>query len=141
MKDIYADFKDVLSINSIVGNNSTEGKGVGVDTQFCEGAEAIFNIGVSLDTLSGSVYVTLSLQHCDTDTDGSYVDVPSGEYKGSQGLVINDPAEDALIVKVGYTGTKRWLRAIVAFTGTHTNGFPIGATIRLGHPRHAPLSA
>jgi len=141
MKDLYHDLLPVVSINSIVGNNDTEGKGVGVDLQGYEGALVVFNIGQSGDTLSGSVYITLKIQHCDTDTDGSYEDVAAGDYQGSnQGLVIDAAAEDEVVKAIGYTGGKRWVRAIVDFTGTHTNGIPIGATVIKGKPRHAPVA-
>ena len=139
MRDLYNNLLAVKSILSIVGNNDTEGKGVGVDLQGFEGALAVFNIGVSGDTLSSSVYLTLKIQHSDDDVDGNYVDVPDGDYQGSQGLVIDAAAEDEVIVQIGYIGAKRWLRAKIIFTGTHTNGTPIGAVIVKGYPRHAPV--
>lgn len=138
MKDLYSILKVIKSIISIVGNNTTEGTGVGVDLAGYEGALILFNIGASGDTLSSSVYMTLKLQESDNDTD--YADVAAGDYLGTQGLVIDAAAEDEIVHAIGYKGYKRYIRAYIAFTGTHTNGTPIAAQAILGHPRHAPIS-
>lgn len=137
-RDNFHKVKAVKSILSILGNNTSEGTGTSVDTAGWEEAEAIFNIGDSGDTLSGSVYMTLSVQE---SADGStgWADVPAANVIGpNQGLVIDAPAEDSLIVHIGVKGAKRHLRAYIAFTGTHTNGTPIGAVIQLGGAAHEP---
>ncbi len=138
MKGVYYDQKVVKSIIAIVGNNTTEGTGVGVDLAGYEGALMTFNIGASGDTLSETVYMTVKLQ--ESDDDSTYTDVAAGDYEGTQGLVIDAAAEDEIVHAIGYKGHKRYIRAYIAFTGTHTNGTPIAAQAILSHARHAPIS-
>lgn len=140
-RDLFHRIKAVKSILSILGNNTTEGTGLSVDTAGFESAMAVFNIGQSGDTLSGSVYMTLSVQESDNGSTG-WADVPAANIIGSnQGLVIDAAAEDEVIVHIGVKGAKRYLRAMVAFTGTHTNGCPIGAEILLGAVPHEPAQS
>jgi len=138
MKDLYHDLKAVKTLLSIVGNNDTEGTGTAVDLQGYEGALVVFNIGASGDTLGGSTYITLKLQESDDGT--TFADVSASEVLGTQGLVIDASDEDEVVVAMGYMGSKRYIRVFVDFTGTHTNGIPIGAVVILGKPRHAPIS-
>lgn len=138
MKDLYHNNLAVKSILSILGNNTGEGTGIAVDLQGFEGALAIFNIGQSGDTLSGSVYITVSLQESENGSTG-WASPAAADVEGVNDVVIDDPAEDEIIIQIGYKGSKRYLRAYIAFDGTHTNGIPIGAVIVKGFPRHAPV--
>lgn len=137
-RDLGFKLKAVQSIAAIVGNNTTEGTGVAVDLKGYEGALVLFAIGNSLDTLSGSVYMTLSVQD---STDGStgWADLASTKYRIDEGaLVIDDPAEDTVQVAITVlpgAGVKRYVRPLITFTGTHTNGTPISATVVKGFPR------
>jgi hypothetical protein len=141
MKDMRSRTKTVVSIASIICNNDTEGKGAAVDLKGYEGALMIFNIGISADTLSGSVLLTPKLQESDTTTDGDFTDVAAGDMLGDEDLtVIDDAAEDPDVQRVSYIGSKRYIRAVVDTTGTHTNGTPLGAVCVLGYPRHMPTS-
>jgi hypothetical protein len=137
-RDLGAKLKAVQSITAIVGNNTTEGTGVAVDLKGYEGALVLFNIGNSLDTLSGSVYVTLSVQDSDNGSTG-WADLASTKYRIDEGsLLIDDPAEDSIqtaVTVLAGAGVKRYIRPLITFTGTHTNGFPIGATVIKGFPR------
>lgn len=136
MKDLYNAVRAVKSILSIVGNNTTEGTGASADLQGFNGAKVVFNIGTSLDTLSGSVYITLKVQ--ESDDDSAWNDVADGDLLGgANAIVIDAAAEDDVIHERGYRGIKRYIRALIEFTGTHTNGFPIGAVIERGYPRHS----
>lgn len=100
----------------------------------------LFNIGASGDTLSGSVYWTLKLTECDT-SGGTYTDVAAADtHNGVATVVIDDNAEDATVVKFGYKGSKRYVKAVAAKTGTHTNGTPIGIVAVLGSPADAPVA-
>ena len=139
MRDFFSDLLAVKSINPIVGNNTTEGTGVGVDLAGFNGALMLAHVGQSGDTLSGSVYITVKFQECDTDTPGSYTDIADADLSGgANGVVIDAAAEDEVIVQRGYVGSKRWVRVLLAFTGTHTNGTPISAAVLKGLPAHAP---
>lgn len=140
MKDLYHDLLPVQSIVPIVGNNTGEGTGVGVDLQGFEGALMITHIGQSGDTLSGSVFMTVSFQESDALGSG-YANIATAELLGgANDVVIDAAAEDEVVVSRAYVGAKRYVRALITFTGTHTNGTPISAVIVKGIPRHAPAA-
>ena len=139
MRDFFSDILAVKSIDPVLGNNTSEGTGMGVDLAGFNGALLLAHVGQSGDTLSGSVYITVKFQECDTDTPGSYTDIADDDlHGGANGVVIDDAAEDEVIVQRGYVGSKRWVRALLAFTGTHTNGTPISAAVVKGLPAHGP---
>lgn len=130
----------IPSITPIVGNNTTEGTGVGVDLAGFDGAKMIAHIGDSGDTLSGSVYMTVGFQESDVFGSG-YTDIAADDLKGgANNVVIDAPAEDQVVVQRNYVGAKRYVRVLVTFTGTHTNGTPISALVVKDYARHAPAA-
>jgi hypothetical protein len=98
----------------------------------------LFAIGASADTLSGSVKFEPKLQHSDAPGSG-FVDVPAAELDGTLS-VIDAAAEDEVVQAVSYLGAKRYLRAFVDFTGTHTNGTPLAALVIRGRPTYLPAA-
>lgn len=136
MRDMANDVSVAATITPIVVNNDTEGTGVAVDLAGYESATLIVHVGVSGDTLSGSVYHTVKLQESATTTSGDFTDVAAGDCIGTNGQVIDDAAEDDVVIKLGYVGNKRYVRAFIDTTGTHTNGTPIGAVVVRGRTRH-----
>ncbi len=145
MKDLHDNLKLVEALETIVVNNDTEGTGSVVDLQGFESAEIGVLVGQSGDTLSGSVKLDLVLQH-GTLADGSdmaavaQADVLGSWATGGIFATVDADGEDGTLYKVGYVGSKRYIRLFVDVTGTHTNGTPIGAMAILGHTRHAPVS-
>jgi len=95
-------------------------------------------VGQSGDTLSGSVYAELELEHSDDDStfeacaDADLSEAVTGTNTGTFAK-IDDPAEDEAVFKVGYKGHKRYVRPVVRLTGTHTNGIPVGIVAVGGH--------
>lgn len=101
------------------------------------------NIGVSGDTLSGSVKIDLTLQESDdnsTWTDVTNADdaiavleiypspaLGAGLPDATNGIfqTIDAAAEDETLYAIGYRGTKMYSRVLPDFTGTHTNGTPL----------------
>ncbi|QXE36974.1 hypothetical protein KQY30_24945 [Streptomyces sp. GMY02] len=90
------------------------------------------------------------LVHTGTITDGSHVITLEVSDNGSswaaaaaadlQGaLPTLGTADDDKVFEVGYTGTKRYLRAVTTPSGTTTGGV-YGATILLGFPNTAPIT-
>ena len=51
-------------------------------------------------------------------------------------LTLDANGETPQVTSIGYVGGKRYLRVVADFTGTHSNGTPIAATIIKGSPRH-----
>lgn len=116
-------------------NRTSSVSGTGVDLSTYSGAEVIFNVGASADTLSGTVYITPVVQESDTDSDANYTDVAAADLLGSL-TVIDAAAEDEVTQKVGYIGNKRYIRARYVFTGTHSTGTPVAADIVRAFPRY-----
>lgn len=138
MKDLISNILPVHTIVPIVGNNTTEGTGVGIDLANYDGAALLACIGDSGDTLSGSVYMTVGFQESDVLGSG-YADIAAADLLGGvNNIVIDAPAEDQVIVARSYIGAKRYVRVLITFTGTHTNGTPIAGIVIKGLPRHAP---
>ena len=128
----------VVGINSIVVNNTSEGTGSAVDLAGYDGALMIFNVGASLDSLSGSLYGTFQWQESSTTTAGDFTDIAAADLLGgANAVVIDAAAEDELVLYRNYIGAKRYVRLLVTITGTHTNGWPISGTIVKLNPRHA----
>lgn len=136
----------VASIVPIVGNNTTEGTGVGVDLKGYEGAKINIQIGTSLDTLSTDVYITPSVQ--DSPDNSAWTALDTNQYRVDVGALsaIDNSAEDAVLISVtvlprpGAAKINRYIRPLLTFTGTHTNGTPIAATVEKCFPRIAPAT-
>ena len=101
------------------------------------------------DTLSSSVYFEVSLEHSDDDstyTDCVQADVINGTIDAGgiwlklDGTTGGDPDTTGGDWQIGYVGGKRYLRLVLAKTGTHTNGTPISGVIVKSRPRVAPKS-
>jgi len=131
--------KELLAVKSIlpiVGNDTTEGTGAGVDLAGYESAHLLAEIGQSGDTLSGSVYLTIKFQ--ESADNSNWADIADADLAGGENaVVIDDADEDEILIGRGYQGSKRYVRVRIEFTGTHTNGTPISGVVILGHARHA----
>lgn len=139
-RDLGTKIKHVAALTCILGNNNTEGTGTGVDLKGYEGAQVVFNVGDSGDTLSGSLYLVLSVEHSDEAAANFTALNATTQIRSEAGanLTIDAPAEDTAVFVVNVlpcAGVKRYIRPMVTFTGTHTNGIPISATVAKGFPR------
>jgi hypothetical protein len=153
-RDLVNNIKLVNLIKPIVVNNDSEGGSSttdGVDTKGFDSVVLAALFGDSGDTLSGSVYFEVKLEHSDDNdtftavTESNYVLLPEGGIAAAPaagGVIatIDAPAEDQVVVAVGYVGPKRYVRLFIDTTGTHTNGTPITTLALLGHPHLSPIS-
>jgi hypothetical protein len=136
--------------NSIINAVKTAAaNGSGIDLQGFEEATAVVSVGAEGDTLSGSVYFEVSLEHSDdnsTYTDCVQADIVNGTIAADgiwlklDGSTGGDPDTAGGQWQVGYVGGKRYVRLVLAKTGTHTNGTPISGLIVKSRPRSAPVS-
>ena len=144
-----------LTHNIVVGNSiinavkTAAANGAGIDLKGFEEATAIVSVGAEGDTLSSSVYFEISLEH--SDDDSTYTDVTQSEIVNGtiaaggiwlklDGTTGGDPDTAGGQWQVGYVGGKRYVRLVLAKTGTHTNGTPISGLIVKSRPRSAPVS-
>ncbi len=108
------------------------------DLQGFNAASILFVVGQSGDTLSGSVYWTLKLQH--SDDDSTYSDVGVSDLHNSAAtVVIDSAAEDRTSYAFGYQGNKRYLKGIATPTGTHSNGTPLAIVALRGQANYQPV--
>lgn len=138
--DVENALSPVLSAASTDHNCTPYDRGA---SPFCERVEHVVHVGVSGDTLSGSVKLDVILQHGDAADFGDMAAVTDANHvQGSMATIasgivatIDDAAEDDVIVKIGYKGPKRYSRIVLTKTGTHTNGIPLSALNIGHHPR------
>jgi len=116
-----------------------------VDNQGFDSLLLIGNIGLSADTLSGSVFIELEVQESDTSGSG-FTAVADADLQNSVTgtnvgtfAVIDDPAEDKQRFITAYKGNKRFVRVVANLTGTHTNGTPISITSVQGNAEIRPV--
>lgn len=143
LRDIISNIKESVGFNPEV--LTADKNGVTFDMQGFESLMAMVQVGVSGDTLSGSVFLELILQHGDLQDGSDAVAVTSADdvLPGTAlplGVfaTIDDPAEDDAVHTVGYRGTKRYVRVVVDLTGTHTNGIPVAVVGIKGDASNQP---
>lgn len=124
--------------------------GTGVDLQGYKSATLVAFIGAEGDTLSGSVYFEISLEHSDdnsTFTDVTQSDITNGTIASGgiwlklDGTAGGDPDTTGLVTQVGYIGGKRYIRGVIEKTGTHSTGTPIGLMVVKGDALHSSDNA
>ena len=136
--------------NSIINAVKTaDANGTGIDLQGFEEATAVVSVGAEGDTLSGSVYFEVSLEHSDdnsTYTACVQTEIVNGTIAAGgiflklDGTTGGDPDTTGGQWQVGYVGGKRYVRLVLSKTGTHTNGTPISGMIVKSRPRNAPVT-
>lgn len=134
------------------GPASADINGANFDKTAQPGFEALtmeVSLGVSLDTLSGSVRIDLEMEESDdgsvfTNVANADIVVPDATQKGTEGdgvwQVVDDAAEDDKVYKADYIGHKQFARVVVNFVGTHTNGTPLSASYVAGRALGEPVA-
>ena len=143
-KDIAQQLISFPSLEPALFQTSDDADGATVDTQGYEGVALAAQVGGSGDTLSGSVLFELQME--DSPDDSIWTDVVAadmiGGTKGANGqfALIDEPAVgDSRDYVVGYIGRKRYVRAVIVVTGTHTVGTILGVSVVLSSARRFPL--
>ncbi len=123
MRDLYHNVLVSQHFNPAV--STVTRTSTAIDLQGFNAANVVFAIGQSGDTLSGSVYWTLKIQH--SDDDSIYTDVALTDLNNSAlTVVVNSSSLDRTAYSFGYQGNKRYLKGVATPTGTHSVGTPIG---------------
>ena len=148
MKDLSNNIVPVVSLAA--ATRTAAANGTGVDLQGYESATVLVDVGAEGDTLSSSVYFEVSLE--ESDDNSTYTDVAQasivdgtissgGIFLKLDGTANGNPDSTGGIFRVGYVGNSRYIRVVLAKTGTHTNGTPLGAMVVKGHARHSTDNA
>lgn len=136
MRDLYHNVRVTQHVTPAVA--TTTKTSTAIDLQGYHGASVAFALGASGDTLSGSVYWTLKLQH--SDDDSSYSDVTAADLlNGTATIVVDSASEDETVYSFGYIGAKRYLKAVATPTGTHTNGTSMSVVALRGNAGYQPV--
>jgi hypothetical protein len=136
MADLYHNVVTQQVLNPAVSNTTKTSSTI--DLQGFYSSTVVFSVGQSGDTLSGSVFWTLKIQH--SDDDSTYVDVPlSGLLNAAQTVVVDSSTKDRAAYGFGYIGGKRYVKAVATPTGTHTVGTPIGVIALKGDASISPV--
>lgn len=143
-RDLFNNIKTTqVLVNAVATGTVTSSA---IDLQGFDSAAVLFDVGNSGDTLSGSLYWTLSLTESDSSGSGyttvaaADIQVQGGTFGTDNTFVIDAPLEDSLLVKFGYLGSKRYLKAVATAMGSHSTGTPIGIISVLGNPAQLPVS-
>tara|TARA_A100001201_G_scaffold71731_1_gene65590 strand:+ start:5056 stop:5520 length:465 start_codon:yes stop_codon:yes gene_type:complete len=148
MKDLSNNISPAVSLAA--ATRTAAANGTGVDLQGYESATVLVDVGAEGDTLSSSVYFEVSLE--ESDDDSTYTDVAQasivdgtissgGIFLKLDGTANGNPDSTGGIFRVGYVGNSRYIRVVLAKTGTHSNGTPLGAMVVRGSARHSSDNA
>jgi len=115
--------------------------GASIDRKDHDGALFIAAVGASGDTLSGSVYLEIELEHCDDNS--TWVDCDNSDLSSSvtgnntgTAAKIDAADEDDLVYTVAYMGIKRYVRPVLNVTGTHSSGIPVSVVCQQNRARY-----
>lgn len=116
--------------------NRTNGTVNGTSVDLNENKDASKSAMVIVQTgtvTDGSHAITLQ----ESDDNSAWSNVATTEIQGSQPTVTS--TDDDTVFAFGYTGSKRYLRAVAATSGATTGG-TFGVVILRGFPRRQPIS-
>ena len=144
MFDLKNNIKLVESLNAIVKDADTDC--TGIDTQGANSAMVMVNVGAPGITFSGTNKVDIKLED---SSDNSYFtavtnnNFVTGGTVDSSGIwqTIDANGECNDVYGIGYVGPKRYIRAVLDFSGTHGTGTVFGVTGALGNLESAPTDA
>lgn len=142
MKDVYGAASPAFLIApDVYGDDNTP---AGVSIIGFRSALILIEVGVGGITFTTNNKIEFKLTHSDDNATYSAVtqkDV-SGVVVGTDGIVRSLTAAHATpsVTKIGYTGGKRYLKLLADFSGTHSDGTPISATVVRLDPYLAPVA-
>lgn len=109
-----------------------------IDLAGYNSAECIIHIGVSGDTLSSTVKITPTIEESNSvDESGVLASGATATALVGTLSVVDGAADDDAVQYVKYVGSKRYIRVVLTFAGSHTNGCPVSAVIVRGNKRHS----
>lgn len=146
-KDRYYDsaFEQLLDPDTITGNGDDTDSTTLDLLGYEDGADLIVAVGESGDTLSGSLYLEIEVRESDDDStyaacaDKDVHGTVTGANTGTIG-VIDDPAEDDVVVAGQYVGSKRYVQVRLAKTGNHAIGTPIAIVAKKLGYKYPPVA-
>ena len=117
-----------------------------VDTDGFQSVTLVAHVGASADTLNSTNKIEIEVEESDNNSDftdvanANLTNYVTGTNVGTV-AVVNSNATASTLYKVGYKGTKRYVRLVYNFSGTHSTGTVTAASATKGHPHIAPVNA
>lgn len=140
MKDIHSDLTAVQVIGP--GSLTADNTPANIDLQGYDAAEILLGIGVGGITFDNTNKIEFKLTH---SLDGASFDAVTtddvlGGAVASGGIIkaLTAAHAAAAVYRFGYRGSRRYLRLLADFSGTHGSGTPISATVLKGHGHSNP---
>jgi hypothetical protein len=133
-KDLHTHLAAAVAIDNATYDADTTP--AAVDLRDYQSAELLIHIGAGGITFDATNKVEFKLTH--SDDDSTYTDVVTDDVQGatvaSDGIVHSLVAAHASadITRIGYKMTKRYVKLLADFSGTHGTGTPIAAEWVLG---------
>ncbi|WP_435018485.1 hypothetical protein TA3x_000459 [Tundrisphaera sp. TA3] len=130
-------------------NRTATATSAALDLRHADDVALVFVAGAPGDTFSGSVKAEFEVQETNDDPTGSPVwtavanaDLTYSEAGTNVGTakVVDANGKASLGYKVGYKGSKRWIRVIDRRTGTQSTGTPTTIIALLGRLRVGPAA-
>lgn len=141
MKDLHSGLTVAAAIDAatLTDDNTPEA----VDLRGFKGAEIILAIGAGGITFSDTDKIEFTLIHSDDDSSYEAVtvdDLLGVAAVGEGGIVkaLVAAHATAAVYRFGYVGTRRYLKLLAAFSGSHTTGTPVAALVIKGHGQINP---
>ena len=134
-----------VSLSNSSAVYTADDAGASADLAGYNSCELEFTVGVSGDTLSGSVYANLEVQHSDDDSTFAAVanaDLTTSVTSDNVGTIakVDAAAEDDAVFRARYIGKKRYVKCVLNLVGTHTNGIPVSSVIRRSAKNNNPVA-
>lgn len=126
-KDLYSHISPAVSL--VPAARTASANGTGVDLQGFESAMVVIETGTVTDGTH-----TIDIQESDDNT--TFTSVANADLQGTEPVINN--TQGSKVFKVGYIGSKRYIRVAVTVSGATTGGV-YGASIVRSHARHQPV--
>lgn len=136
MRDLYHNVLPLQVLNPVVSTATKTS--TSADIQGFNSLSMLFALGLSADTLSVSLYWTLTLQHSDDNSVFSAVSAADCN-GGINSITVNSSSLDRTVYSIGYNGSKRYIQAVATPTGSVTSGMPIGMVALRGAAAYRPV--
>lgn len=114
MKDLYSNI-GIVHLLDASNIGATDAKSSILDLNGFDSAVMSVNVG-AIGALSDEIYLTPVLQESDTTVDGDFTTVAAADLIGAF-TKIDAAAKDQVTQRVGYIGTKRYIRLLLDVTG------------------------
>ena len=128
MYDLHNDITPVVAINGSTVSTDTTTAGNAIDMQGFESIEFLFY----LHGITDGDFLPLITE---SDTDSNYVAVADADLIGTEAAAaFTTNTDDNKVSRIGYRGTKRYVKASIVSTNTATVGATFGCIAIKGNP-------